>query len=797
MLYISVVAIVIKRIVILNILLLCGFISHGQLTTNTSLTPQQLVENILVGQGVTISNVTYTGSINAIGQFNGVASNIGIDQGIILSTGTVLDQVQGGIKNGPVGPNNNGGAGTSWFTAGDASLSALINDQTYDAAVLEFDFIPQGDTVKFNYVFASEEYIEFVGTQFNDVFAFFIDGPGFVGETNIAIVPGTALPVSISNINHTTNNTFFIQNGNGSSGTQQTDQSVVNFDGFTIPLTAVAKVTPCQTYHLKIAIADVADATMDSGMFLQGGSLNSNLLYSFEKGLTFNPLSADTLIAEGCADGRIVFERENKIFNPLTLNYSVGGTATEGVDYNLSQPSISFGANESRDTIEIQTISDALLEGSESVILRIKNPSVCIADSIEITYFIVDQTPLTTSTIRDTITCAGESSLLSVDFSGGIPDYSVSWSTGDKGSELTVKPPNTTKYLFTVSDTCGNSIQDSAIVTVPVLAALDAIVSNDTTVKCPGLPVSLFVEGVNGGGSYDYAWSTGETSANINNDVSSSTTYSVTVTDNCGSSISKDIDVNLDYPDFSVVASNDTIICKGGTASLSALASGGRGNYTYVWETGQIGENTSYSGTSTSYISVTATDSCGIVPASDSVLVTIQQPIAKFGVSAPVPEISETVTFEDKSVGNDLIYDWDFGNGESSTVQFPETSYSEDTVYTITLFIEDDLGCKDSTTRKLEIFPPLYYYIANAFTPNGDGLNDEFIGKGIGVGEFSLAIYDRWGIEIFSTDNYREGWDGTTKTGKKIPDGVYVYRVIIKGESGREIERIGHVTVLH
>ena len=255
----------------------CLFKSYvfSQLTTNTSLTPTQLVENILVGQGIDVFNVKYTGATEAIGEFNSMASNVGINQGLILSTGSVLDHQVGGSKNGPIGPNNTGSATTAWNTPGDASLTTIIGNMTHDAVALEFDFIPQEDTIIFNYVFASEEYIEFVGPGINDVFAFFISGPGFSTHKNIAVLPGTNTPISINNVNNIINNAFFINNGDGFSGPQYTDPTVVNFDGMTVKLTAMAKVAPCKTYHLKIVLADGGDAALDSGVFLEAGSLNS------------------------------------------------------------------------------------------------------------------------------------------------------------------------------------------------------------------------------------------------------------------------------------------------------------------------------------------------------------------------------------------------------------------------------------------------------------------------------------------------------------------------------------------
>ena len=247
-----------------------SFCLKAQLTTNNK-SPTDLVQNILVGKGVTVSNVTYTGNLSAIGGFNGSQSNIGFSEGIILSTGSVFNAI---------GPNNNSGATTDYKdvpdaeTAGDVDLDNLSTNNTVDAIVLEFDFIPQGDTVEFQYIFASEEYEYFEFSVYNDVFAFFISGPGISGGVqNLAVVPGTSSPITISNINKSTNSSLYNFNGNGVSGPQFTDPKVVQFNGFTVPLTAISKVTPCKTYHLKIAIADVFDGNFDSGVFLKGGSL--------------------------------------------------------------------------------------------------------------------------------------------------------------------------------------------------------------------------------------------------------------------------------------------------------------------------------------------------------------------------------------------------------------------------------------------------------------------------------------------------------------------------------------------
>ena len=137
--------------------LLFGTSAFSQITVDNTLSPVQIV-NSLIGAGVSVSNISFTGNTNQVGTFDGSASNIGLQNGVIISSGTILDIVP---------PNQPSGAG--FGNPGDADLltiaqSVTTNPQagminsTQDAAILEFDFIPTGDSVRFNFVFASEEY---------------------------------------------------------------------------------------------------------------------------------------------------------------------------------------------------------------------------------------------------------------------------------------------------------------------------------------------------------------------------------------------------------------------------------------------------------------------------------------------------------------------------------------------------------------------------------------------------------------------------------------------------------------
>ena len=209
--------------------------------------------------GITINSATYVGANGASGTFAVGTDIIGLDRGILLTSGTVATAP---------GPNDDDGAGVDNFVPGDSQLNALLPGAvTEDASVLTIRFTPTGNQIQFSYVFASEEYNEFVGSEYNDIFAF------FVGGTNYAVLPGTSTPVAINNVNcgnpfdpsvPPANCSFFIDNTLGALNTQM--------DGMTTVLTFTAPVIPGVQNTMRLAIADVSDGILDSAVFLAGGS---------------------------------------------------------------------------------------------------------------------------------------------------------------------------------------------------------------------------------------------------------------------------------------------------------------------------------------------------------------------------------------------------------------------------------------------------------------------------------------------------------------------------------------------
>lgn len=225
------------------------------------------VAKSLVGSGVTISNVTFKGDQLAGGTFSGALATVGFNEGVILSTGNIADSV---------GPNEGDSTTTQFLTPGDADLTTLSGFPTLDATVLEFDFVPDGDKIFFRYVFGSEEYNEYVNTEFNDSFGFFING------TNCATVAtggGGTLPVSVNTINNgnpfgvgPVANPSLYRNNDVNDPAATIDSEM---DGLTVVLTCTASVNPNVQNHMKLAIADASDDRLDSVVFIEKGSLST------------------------------------------------------------------------------------------------------------------------------------------------------------------------------------------------------------------------------------------------------------------------------------------------------------------------------------------------------------------------------------------------------------------------------------------------------------------------------------------------------------------------------------------
>jgi gliding motility-associated-like protein len=234
--------------------------SYAQLIVAEGFSANVLVSNVLVADGIATRNVAYSGYDRSIALFeNGDKADLGIDKGIILSSGVAV---------GAKGPNDDVGYTSGLGGPGNTILEKIAGKKTLDASVLTFEFKPQTDRIEFRYIFASDEYKEWVDAGFNDIFGFFISGPGITGEQNVALVPGSNVVVSIDNVNHKRNTAYYVDNNDVTRKTHKYLQS----DGLTTVLVADLSLQACEWYTIKLAIADVGDPIKDSWVFIESKS---------------------------------------------------------------------------------------------------------------------------------------------------------------------------------------------------------------------------------------------------------------------------------------------------------------------------------------------------------------------------------------------------------------------------------------------------------------------------------------------------------------------------------------------
>ena len=401
--------------------------------------PTWLVDNVLLGGGITASNYSYQGDSSQIGWFDAVNTNLGLDSGIVLCTGDIysLDPINGStfpfMTNIVTDPDLLAVANSVPGMIGQTFTVSSIND----VAILEFDFIPTSDSLIFKYVFGSQEYFGFENTSYNDVFGFFLSGPGITGpwtapaihpngSINLAIVPNTLppLPISISSINSVTpiNQQYFVPNqGTGLD-------TIADADGFTTLLTARALVQCGETYHIRLAIADGSDGGLNSYVWLDAGSFFSpelEIIDNFDiDSLVMNiPCNSSiTLSADGGTAA--IYEWYDSTSTLIsTDSFIIVGPGTYWVQAS------SFGCPVNSDTLRV--VAD-------------ESPSFDFGLDYNI--------PCNTKTLLDPLITGGLGSLF----------YQYSWSNGSDSSSVMVSEGT---YILDVDDGSGCNFKDTIIIT--------------------------------------------------------------------------------------------------------------------------------------------------------------------------------------------------------------------------------------------------------------------------------------------------------------------------------------------
>ncbi len=720
-----------KRFLLNSVLLLLGFSAFSQLQITPQTNATQLAQ-YLVGDGVLISNITINGSPLSTGYFKNLGgTQLGLDSGIVMSTGRVLTSSGGTGLNGPA----TAFASTDLGLAGDPQLDALLNNQsTQDVTILEFDFVPQGDTVSFRYIFSSEEYPGFTCTNFNDVFAFFISGPGITGSKNIALVPNTNIPVAINSVNDG------VPGGGGSFATcanmgvgspftqhylNNAGSGYFTHGGHTKVFTARSAVQPCETYHLKIAIGDVSDGSYDSNVFIEARSLKSSPIQL----ISANPeIGGFPYLVEGCHDGafKVVRSRKFPYSQPIALSY--GGDAINGVDVQLLPSSASIPAGDSVISIPIIPIIDNMPEGIETLKIYVSNGCVgssnFFLDSLEVQIRDVDVLNLTPG---DTILCKNNTAQFTAE--GTYANFQ--WSPAIGLSDANISNPvltaqSTQTYVATATlNDC--TAQDSIRV---IVKGLDLVSKTDILCKDGTTGQITVTGGPEWGSGVQYSIDNGSFGPDSTFNNLAPGTYTINVNDNQGCTASIPVTLVQSFPDLLVDDSIITASCVGQNGEIHLNGSGGSAPYTYSIDNGSYVATPSFTGVTGGSHTINIKDDNGCIT-SRPVTVANDAPIT---LDITVDPASCNGSPEGK------IYFTASGGSSDFTYSIDGTNFQvEDSfiVYNpnITGIVKDSKGCTASETVTVPLNIAVFVNAGNdtticegtSFTMNAQGNASSFV----------------------------------------------------------------------
>jgi gliding motility-associated-like protein len=739
----------IRKAILSLVALTASIVAFGQITVTNTQTVQNLINNVLIGSGVTATNITVNGSAPAAAMiqpsasyFNQNATSFPIADGVLLTTGV------GAVA---VGPNSAGGESNAigTLTVTDPDMISIAAANVTNGIVIEFDFVATGNQLEFNYIFGSEEYPEFAppnSSAFNDVFGFFLSGAGLAGPftngaVNLATIPGTTTPVSINNVNAITNNAYYQNNGGGLAyGT------AIEYDGTTTLLTAFSELICGETYHIKLGVANVGDQGWDSGVFIEGGSFTTNPV-----AFTFNSYAENDIISEGCSQfGNLVFTRQGcgNENDSLVAYITYGGTSIMGTDYDILPDSVVLPPGTDTVIWQINPFEDGLIEGIESIELTIM--SIMINGDTIYSYgtFYINDVPDFEVTASDiSLFCITDSTDVFAVPDGGFPPYTYSWSNGETDSLFNFMPGvnGSTDFIVTVTDFCGYETVDTATIVMNQTLAIDTMLSYPSSICDPNGAVSAFVSGQTGIPYYNWsgpgANSPNFVDATVFQDIPPGWYY-FTVSDNV---CELEDSIMVDVEPGAIAAGNASP--NYGCAPLTVTFSNTSQNaVSYQWDLG--GGN---------IINTNSTNS-----------------------------VSET--YINSAVITLIAFD---------ALDCPDTTYIS--------IVVDPCGCTDPLALNYNpiatiedgscVYPLPIVDAPNVFTPNGDGENDLFQLNHQFAVEIELVVLNRWGNVMYESTGPNPAWDGKVK-GNVASDGTYFYKYLARGAGGDEITGHGFVQLI-
>lgn len=716
---------------------------------------QQLVQQVLINGTSScatpnVSNVTVTPNQPVTdndrfwGYFHKGTTNFPFEDGIVLTTGYARQAGNAAIATNLAGLISEGG---------DADLAAATNtniSNQRDAVALEFDFVPNSNQVKFNYIFASEEYTGGFPCNYSDAFALLIRPVAGGAYTNVAILPGGAGPVSVTNIRPATQFgggtlTCGALNANYFAG-YNTTSIETNYNGRVVPLTAIADVTPGVAYHFKMVLADYNDQTLDSAVFLEGGSFDIGIKIVDANGVVL----PDTV--NMCDNTPQVLTALLTVSPGMTFQWYKDGVAINGAT-NVSYTATSPGAYEVKVSVPgnqcpasaVITIVGGTTPPAQNATLKL-----CTTPSVS-TFNLNDATPLITTSTTAVVRYYVNQADAVAQNNNFLNASQVSSYNGNDGQVLYVVVSNGAFCSKMVTLTLRKEATPIAQLTA---TKLRLCVGESTTLTAAN------------GATYEWVGMTG-TGATQTVSPTQTTTYSVYAIGTQGCKSLQPASITIEVVPAITSNLSGGMICEGDVITLDA---GSGPNYTYSWNTGDTSQTISV-GTPGAY-SVTINN--GVC----SKVFTTQV------IQAIIPEIinvnyneNGTMILTASNPSNGVL-EYSIDNGLTWQNSNTFSNVPRNSVVSIRVRVKNT-----SCVGFLQYFT---FIMQNVITPNGDNINDIIDFRGVNQNkDFKASIFDRYGKEVYKASSLQPYWDGYFQ-GKRLPTSSYWYQVSFEDPASKK-----------
>ncbi len=704
----------------------------------TGTTPSALIQQRLAGAGVSLSGGSFNGSTAAItssqiGVFNSGNSQFPINTGIVMTTGnrSSVAQSSSSFSGDPMASG-----------ASDPQLAAIATNTLNDKAVLDFTFVAFSDTFAFNYVFASEEYPQYVCSSYNDVFGFFVTGVDPVLGTNrtwnVALIPNSVLPVSINTVNGG------VSAGSASpcvlTNTQyyHTNTSYPVFNGYTVKLAAASSIMACREYQMHLAIADAGDQNYDSGVFLEDGSFYSP---SMEMDTVWNISGFGDTMVQNCRYVDVTFRLPRPVLSgnyhaELSFPTDHANPAAVGYDYGVK-------LLRATDTVTLNSNSNTYYYQQGDSVVRLR---IAVLDTANLGGIIKEARIIITTIFCEDYYYAGDES------AGRVDTLVFHLKSNDR---------------IVLADTIFEACYACNHISVPLVSGTEPLI-------------------------YKWAPVTGLTNPNAREtdaDIQQNRTYTVIAKDQYGClADTAQVQVRINERPVANAIVDPTYGCVPLTLNLSAPGVPATCDFRWVVSQDTLvieGDNPQFNPVLTtpgSYnvtLWVASAPGCEDSVAFNDAVYVSEAPHANFYFVPEDPQNGKDVEFYNQTPETNIRnYHWDFGDGTSSSEENPVHKYRlrESKYMTVHFMVTNEYGCSDDTSAVVPVTDKFAFYVPSAFSPNGDGKNEVFQPKVRDVDFYQLDIFTRTGEMIFHTTDPEEGWDGNLG-GRPAAPGVYVWKI--------------------